>query len=69
MKEVEKVKNPEIYLELRNILRIANKAANKAKLENSKFGIAKIFARNQILYFEYQNGTISTKRPKSLEKH
>lgn len=68
MKEVEKLANDDLYIELRNILRIANQAANQAKLENKKYGIPKIFSRNRILYFEFANGQITTQRPEILKK-
>jgi len=67
MREVESLKNKELYIELRNILRIANQAAVQAKLENKKFGIPKIFSRNEIIYFEFENGEITTKRPDILK--
>ena len=69
MKEVEKLENNDLYLELRNILRIANQAANQAKLDNKRYGIPKIFSRNQILYFELENGHITTERPEVLKKN
>lgn len=68
MREVEKLQNSELYLEMRNILRIANQAAMKAKIENKKYGIPKIFSRNNILYFEFENGQITTQRPQILER-
>jgi len=68
MKEVEKLANNDLYIELRNILRIASHAANQAKLDNKKYGIPKIFARNQIIYFEFDNGKITTERPEILKK-
>ena len=68
MKEVEKLENDELYLELRNILRIANQAAHQAKLDNKRYGIPKIFSRNKILYFELENGHITTQRPEILKK-
>ena len=68
MNEVEKLANNELYIELRNILRIASQAANQAKLDNKKYGIPKIFARNQNMYFEFDNGTITTQRPEILKK-
>jgi len=68
MKEVEKLSNIDLYIELRNVLRIANQAASQAKLENKKFGIPKIFTRKRILYFELDNGVITTERPEILKK-
>ena len=68
MIEVEKLDNDNLYIEMRNILRIANKAAYQAKLENKKHGIPKIFARNHIIYFELENGEITTQRPEMFKK-
>lgn len=68
MKEVEKLANDDLYLELRNILRIANQAASKAKAENLKYGIPKIFYRKGILYYELENGVITTQRPEILKR-
>lgn len=68
MREVEKLDNDDLYIELRNILQIANRAASKAKLDNKKCGIPKIFTRNGILYFELEDGQITTRRPKILTK-
>lgn len=68
MKEVEKLANDNLYLELRKVLRIANQAASKAKAENSKYGIPKIFYRKGILYYELDNGEITTQRPDILKK-
>ena len=68
MKEVEKISNDDLYLELRKILRIANQAASKAKAENLKYGIPKIFSRQGILYYELENGVITTERPEILRK-
>ena len=36
MIEVEKLANDDLYIEMRNIVRIANQAASQAKLENKK---------------------------------
>lgn len=68
MKEVEKIPNDEFYLELRRVLRIANQAASKAKAENKKFGIPRIFSRKGILYYELADGQITTQPPEILEK-
>jgi len=68
MREVEKLADEYIYIEMRNIVRIANQAASQAKLENKKYGIPKIFARNNIIYFELENGEITTERPEILKK-
>jgi len=68
MREVEKLADEYIYIEMRNIVRIANQAASQAKLENKKYGIPKIFARNNIIYFELESGEITTERPEILKK-
>jgi len=68
MIEVEKLANDDLYIEMRNIVRIANQAASQAKLENKKYGIPKIFARNNIIYFELESGEITTERPEILKK-
>ena len=68
MKEVEKLKNDDLYIDLRDVLRIANQAAFQAKIDNRKFGIPKIISRNQIIYFELENGLITTQRPELLKK-
>ena len=66
--EVDTLPDPQLYVNLRNILRIANQAAYQAKLENKKFGIPRIFSRNGILYYELPNGEITTERPEILKK-
>lgn len=68
MKEVDKLKDLSIYIELRDILRIGSKASKLAKLENKRYGIPKIFIRNDIIYYEFENGVITTKRPDILER-
>lgn len=68
MKEVDQLKDDNLYLELRNILRIANFAAQSAKKENKEHGIPKIFSRNGILYYELINGEITTQKPEILKK-
>jgi len=68
MKEVEKISNDNLYLELRKILRIANQAAIRAKAENLKYGIPRIFSRRGILYYELESGLITTQRPEILKK-
>ena len=68
MKEVEKIANDDFYLELRQVLRIANQAASKARAENLKYGIPRIFSRKGILYYELPNGKITTQQPEVLKK-
>lgn len=68
MKEVSKLSDDSIYLELRNIIRIGNIAVSKAKEENKKHGIPEIFSKNGILYYELANGEITKIRPEILKK-
>ena len=68
MKEVEKIANDNFYLELRQVLRIANQAASKARAENLKYGIPRIFSRKGTLYYEFPNGKITTQPPEILRK-
>ena len=68
MKEVEKIANDKFYLELRKVLRIANQAASRARAENLKYGIPRIFSRKGILYYELPNGQITTQQPEILKK-
>lgn len=68
MKEVEKISNDDFYLELREVLRIANQAASRAKAENLRYGIPRIFSRKGILYYELSNGQITTQQPEILKK-
>lgn len=68
LKEVDKLEDLSLYIELRDILKIGSKASKLAKLENKKYGIPKIFVRNDIIYYEFENGDITTKRPTILEK-
>ncbi|MEM8525937.1 MAG: hypothetical protein AAGG68_14965 [Bacteroidota bacterium] len=66
MKRVRKLTNDNLYMELQSILRIASQAAAKARLENRKYGIPRIFSKNQKLYFELENGKLTTERPEVL---
>lgn len=68
MQEVDKLSNNDLYIELRNVLKIASKAARLAKLENIKHGIPKIFVRNGIVYYEFENGLITTQKPDVLKR-
>lgn len=68
MKEVQKLSNSKLYIELRDVLKVGSKATLKAKLENKNHGIPKIFVRNGIVYFELENGQITTDRPEALKR-
>jgi ABC-type phosphate transport system auxiliary subunit len=66
MKEVEKLADESIYLEMRDIIRIGNQAVAKAKLENKKLGIPEVFSKNGVLYYVLENGEITKERPAIL---
>lgn len=66
MKEVEKLADESIYIEMREIIRIGNQAVSKAKLENKKLGIPEVFAKNGVLYYVLENGEITKERPAIL---
>lgn len=68
MKQVEKIENDSLYIEMRNILQIASKAAKAAKEENKRYGIPRILWRKGKLYYEYSDGLITSKQPKILKK-
>lgn len=59
MKEVQKLKNEKLYIDLVNIIRIANKAVKKAKEENKKFGIPDTFWKKGNLYYVLKSGEIT----------
>ncbi len=67
MIRVNKVGDESLYLDLREIARIANEAVMKAKEENKRLGIPEFFSKNGVIYYVLENGEITTKRPKILE--
>ena len=68
MKEVNKLKDDKLYVELANIIRIANKAVKKAKDENKKLGIPDTFWKNGKLYYALANGEITLIPPDIMKK-
>lgn len=68
MKEVKKLNNDKLYVELVNIIRIANKAVKNAKEENKKFGIPDTFWKSGNLYYVLSNGEITTNPPSIMRK-
>ena len=68
MKEVKKLGNEQVYLELVNIIRIANKAVKRAKEENKKFGIPDTFWKEGRIYFVLDNGEITTNPPPIMQR-
>ena len=68
MKEVNKINDPKLYLELRDIMKIANEAVKKAKDENKQFGIPEYFWKNGKIYYLLDNGEITTETPEILKR-
>ena len=67
MKEVKNIKNENWYLETSKMLKIANKAVDKAKNENKKLGIPEAFCKNGKIYYLLSNGKITSKKPAILK--
>ena len=65
MKRVKKM-DDEMYIETREILRIANQAVAKAKAENKKQGIPDTFIKNGKLYYLSADGSITTIDPRTI---
>lgn len=45
------------------MMRIGNKAVQKAREENKQMGQPNVFFRNGIIYYELPDGTITTQSP------
>lgn len=67
MKEVKRLKDKNLYLESQNILRIANKAVQKAKTENRALGIPEAFCKNGKVFYLLSNGEITSIKPTILK--
>jgi len=63
MKKPEKTNYQQLYVEMAEIIRIANKAVKEAKEENLKLGIPDTFYKNGKVYYVLLDGTITDKRP------
>ncbi len=68
MKQVGRLKDSTIYIEVADILRIANQAVRKAKEENKKFGIPDTFWKNGKVYYVLTNGEITTVPPAIMRR-
>ena len=68
MKKVDKLTDSQLYIEARDIVRIANEAVAKAKAENKRFGIPEFFSRNGKIYFILESGEITTEKPDIYNK-
>ena len=67
MKKVKHLKDKNLYLEARNINRIANEAVKKAKEENKKLGIPEAFCKNGKVFYLLPDGKITSKKPAILK--
>lgn len=67
MKEVNCLKDKNLYLESQNILRIANKAVQKAKEENKALGIPEAFCKNGKIFYVLPDGEITSQKPAILK--
>lgn len=67
MKEVKHLKDENLYLESQNILRIANKAVQKAKAGNKTMGIPEAFCKNGKVFYLLPNGKITSQKPAILK--
>ena len=54
---------PETYQMAAELLRIGNRAVQKAQEENRRLGIPNAYSRNGVQYYELPNGEITTKNP------
>jgi len=68
LREVEQLKDIELYIKARNIVRIGNYAVQKAKEENRKLGIPEFFWKNGRIYYVLENGELTTEVPEILRR-
>ena len=66
MREVDRISNEGLYVEMRDIIQIGNKAIKQAKEDNKRYGIPEVFFKNGKLYYELLDGVITTDRPTIL---
>lgn len=69
MKRVNKLDDQKMYVDLIEILTIANSAVKKAKEENLKLGIPNTFWRNGNVYYVLHNGNITKTPPEIMTKN
>ena len=67
MQEVKRLKDKNLYLEAQDILRIANKAVQKAKVDNKVMGIPEAFCKNGKVFYLLPNGKITSQKPAILK--
>ena len=68
MKKLINFKDDNLYVELAEIIRIANSAVKKAKEENLKFGIPDTFWKGGRVYYVLENGDITTEAPDIMKR-
>ncbi|MEZ4933917.1 MAG: hypothetical protein R2788_17565 [Saprospiraceae bacterium] len=66
MKEVNKLKNEQLYIEMADIIRIGNQAITIAKEENKKLGILDMFWKNGKVYYVLTSGEVTDVAPAVL---
>ena len=52
----------------KEILKVASKAIKEAQKESLKRGIANVYSKNQMIYFQLPDGTITQKIPKEYKE-
>ncbi len=67
MRQVDKIENEYIYIEIAEMMRIANHAVQKAKQDNKRLGIPETFFKNGKIYYILTDGKITTSRPEILK--
>lgn len=67
IRDVKKIDDDSLYLEIREFERIGNEAVMKAKEENKRFGIPEFFSKNGVIYYVLENGELTTERPDILK--
>lgn len=67
IKEVLRINDDSLYIEMREIERIGNEAIMKAKEENKRYGIPEFFYKNGVIYYQLENGELTTQKPKILQ--
>ena len=52
----------------KEILKVASKAIKEVQKESLKRGIANVYSKNQMIYFQLPDGTITQKIPKEYKE-
>jgi len=67
IKEVKRINDDSLYLEMRELEKVGNEAVMKAKQENKKYGIPEFFYKNGVIYYVLENGGLTTEKPKIFQ--